>query len=153
MSPKLLQNVINRSILICSLTLAAQEKGMWRAESSTARSITGDVALSDERISINFSTFPMIRIRSLEKAETSAAFDAVSTADGTGSLYSLNIPGTKKFLHKNTLCGTEDAQWMATYVSGKTLQLAFFSGGKTPVLTLDAMANSTNLCGTFSYAK
>jgi hypothetical protein len=153
MSPNKLQKAITGFLLLSCLTLTAQERGMWRAESSTARSITGDVALSDQRISINFSTFPMIRIRSLEKAETSAAFDAVSTADGTGSLYSLNIPGTKKFLHKNTLCGTEDAQWMATYVSGKTLQLAFFSGGKPPVFTLDAMANSTDHCGTFSYEK
>jgi len=153
MSQKVLQKIITGSLLICCLTLTAQEKGIWRAESSTARSITGDVALSDEKLSINFSTFPMIRIRSLDKSESSAAFDAVSTPDGTGSLYSLNIPGTKKFLHKNTLCGTEDAQWMATYVSGKALQLAFFSGQKSPVFTLDAMANSTNLCGTFSYAK
>jgi hypothetical protein len=153
MSPNTLQKAILGSLLLCSLTLVAQEKGMWRAASSTARSITGDVALSDEKISINFSTFPMAQIRSLDKAETSAAFNAVSTADGTGSLYRLSIPGAKKFLHKNTLCGTEDAQWMATYVSGKTLQLAFFSGEKSPVFTLDAMANSTDLCGTFSYAK
>jgi hypothetical protein len=153
MSPKKLQKAITGSILLCCLTLAAQEKGMWRAMSSTARSITGDVALSDEKISINFSTFTMAQIRTLDKAETSAAFDAVSTPDGTGSLYRLSIPGTKKFLHKNTLCGTEDTQWMATYVSGKTLQLAFFSGEKSPVFTLDAMANSTDLCGTFSYVK
>ncbi len=153
MSPKMLQKAITGSLLLCCLTLAAQEKGMWRAESSTARSIPGDVALADEKISINFSTFPMARIRTLDKAETSAAFDAVSTADGTGGLYRLSIPGTKKFLHKNTLCGTEDAQWMATYVSGHSLQLAFFSGEKSPVFTLDAMANSTDHCGTFSYTK
>jgi hypothetical protein len=153
MSQKVLQKIITGSLLLCCLTVTAQEKGMWRAESSTARSITGDVALSGEKISINFSTFPMIRIRSLDKSESSAAFDAVNTPDGTGGLYSLNIPGAKKFLHKNTLCGTEDAQWMATYVSGKALQLAFFSGQKSPVLTLDAMANSTDLCGTFSYVK
>ncbi len=148
-----LQKAITGSLLICSLSLAAQEKGMWRAESSTARSITGDVALSDEKIAINFSTFTMARIRTLDKTETSAAFDAVSSPDGVGGLYRLSIPGTKKFLHKNTLCGSEDAQWMATYVSGKTLQLAFFSGEKSPVFTLDAMANSTDLCGTFSYVK
>jgi hypothetical protein len=140
-------------LLICCLTVAAQEKGNWRAASSTARSITGDVALSDEKISINFSIFTMVRVRSLDKAELSAAFDADSNAEGSGSLYRLNIPAAKKFLHKNSLCGDEDSQWMATYVSGRSLQLAFFSGEQTPIFTLDAIGNSTALCGTFSYGK
>ena len=51
------------ALLIC-LTLAAQERGAWRAASNTAQSITGDIALSDEKISINFSTFPMVKVRS-----------------------------------------------------------------------------------------
>jgi len=51
------------------------------------------------------------------------------------------------------LCGTEDAQWMVTFVEGRSLQLAFFSGAKAPVFTLDAISNSTNLCGTYTYAR
>jgi hypothetical protein len=140
-------------LLITCLTLTAQEKGMWRAASNTARSITGDVALSDEKLIINFASFTMSRIRSLEAAEISTIFDADSTAEGTGSLYRLNIPGAKRFLGKNTLCGNEDVQWMVTYVSGRSLHLAFFSGQKAPVLTHDAISNSTDLCGTFAYAK
>jgi len=42
---------------------------------------------------------------------------------------------------------------MATYVSGNTLHLAFFSGPKMPVLTPDAIANTTDLCGTFLYGR
>jgi hypothetical protein len=42
------------SILICCLPLTAQEKGMWRAASSNAKSITGDIALSNEKITIKF---------------------------------------------------------------------------------------------------
>ena len=148
-----LRRAITGLLLICCLTIAAQEKGNWRAASNTARSITGDIALSDEKISINFSTFTMVRVRALDKAEISAAFDADSNAAGTGSLYRLSIPAAKKFLHRNSLCGDEDAQWMATYVSGRSLQLAFFSGEQTPLFTLDAIANSTTLCGTFMYAK
>jgi cell division septation protein DedD len=72
---------------------------------------------------------------------------------GTGTLYRLSIPATKKFLHKNSLCGDEEAQWMVAYVSGRTLQLAFFSGEKPPIFTFDAISNSTDLCGTFSYTK
>jgi hypothetical protein len=42
---------------------------------------------------------------------------------------------------------------MAAYVAGRTLHLAFFSGQKMPVFTPDAIANSTDLCGTFSYVR
>jgi hypothetical protein len=150
---KTLRRALTGSLLIYCLTVAAQEKGSWRTASSTARSITGDVALSDEKISINLSTFTMVRVRSLDKVEMSAAFDADSNAAGSGSLYRLSIPATKKFLHRNSLCGDEDTQWMATYVSGRSLQLAFFSGEQVPTFTLDAISNSTALCGTFTYGK
>jgi hypothetical protein len=144
---------IAASILICCLTLAAQENGVWGAISSNAKSITGDVQFSNERISIDLMSFPMARIRSLEKAELSAAFDADSNSPGSGSLYRLNIPAARKFLKKNSLCGAEDTSWMATYVRGNALQLAFFSGQKPPVFTLEALANSSDACGVFSYAR
>jgi hypothetical protein len=145
--------VIGVPVLACSLTAAAQEKGIWRAASSTAESITGDVALSEDKLSINFSGFTIAQIRALEPGELSAVFEAEGGAGGSGSLYRLRIPGDKRFLHKNTLCGSEDTQWMATYVAGHALHLAFFSGPKMPVFTPDAIANTTDLCGTFSYVK
>jgi hypothetical protein len=141
------------SVLACCMSAAAQEKGNWRAANSTAQSITGDVSLSDEKISINYAGFVIARIRGLEQGEVSAVFDVDSGAGGSGSLYRVSIPAAKKFMHKNTLCGAEDAQWMATYVAGRSLHLAFFSGEKVPVLTLDAVSNSTDLCGTFAYVR
>jgi hypothetical protein len=42
---------------------------------------------------------------------------------------------------------------MATYVEGRSLKLAFFSGQKAPVFTLDAISNSTDLCGTYNYVR
>ena len=145
------------SLLICTLTAAAavqaQDKGYWRAVSNTARSITGDLSLGDEKIIINFVPFPMVKARTLEKAEISALFDVDSTATGDGTLYRLTVPAAKKFLNKNTLCGAEDTQWMVTYVSGKSLRLALFSGQKAPVFTFNAISNSTDLCGTFEYAR
>jgi len=140
-------------LLACGIPVVAQEKGLWRAESTTAQSITGDVAFGGEKMSINFSAFVIAQIRSLEPGEVSAVFDADSSAGGSGNLFRLNIPGAKKFVHKNTLCGTEDVQWMATYVVGRSLKIAFFSGSKMPVFTLNEIANSTDLCGTFSYAR
>src|ERR1700753_3359355 len=118
------------SVLALSVFAGAQERGLWRAESSTAQSITGDIALSDEKLTINFTGFVIAQIRRLEPGEVSAVFDADSGAGGSGNLYRLNIPALKKFAHRNTLCGTEDTQWMATYVAGRTLKLAFFFGPK-----------------------
>jgi hypothetical protein len=147
------RKAIAACFLLCCLTLTAQEKGAWLAVSSNAKSITGDVELANERISIDFVTFTVARIRGLEPAELSAAFDADSRAPGSGSLYRLNIPAARKFLKKNSLCGTEDTAWMATYVRGNGLQLAFFSGEKPPVFTLEALANSSDACGVFSYGR
>ena len=132
----------------------AQEKGYWRAASSTAKAITGDVSLGDEKLIINaFYSTTMSRARTLEAAEISSVFDADSSAGGTGSLYRLNIPAEKKFQHKNTLCGAENVHWMVAYAQGNGLQLAFFSGEKVPVFTFDAIHNSTDVCGTFTYVR
>jgi hypothetical protein len=139
-------------LLILTLpVLAQQEKGEWRAANQTARTITGDVLFTGDRISIDFVRFAVSHTRALEPSEISAAFDA--TAGGSGNLYRVNIPGGQKFLNRNTLCGSEEVLWMATYVQGRNLKLAFFSGEKLPVFTLEALANSTDLCGTFVYTK
>lgn len=126
---------------------------MWRAASQTATSITGDVALGAEKITINFVSFPMVQVRALQKDELRAAFSPDAEPNGSGNLYHMEIPGEKRFLHKNTLCGGENAEWMITYVSGRSLQLEFFSGDKPPVLTTDALGNSTDSCGTYSYVR
>jgi hypothetical protein len=140
-------------VVVCCVAATAQEKGYWRAESSTAKSITGDLALSDEKISINLVKFTVSRIRGLEKDEAGVLFEQDGAAAGNGSLYRLNIPATSTFLRKNTLCGSEDTQWMVTYVSGRSLRVVFFSGQKSPVFTPDAIANSTDLCGRFGYVR
>ena len=152
---------MNQRLLTCTAiaaltgaTLAlAQEKGSWHAASRTARSITGDVAILNELISINFATFAIAQIRTLQPDEIAAEFDSDSTARGAGNLYRLSIPAKKKFLKGNTLCGSDETEWMASYVVGKDLQLAFFSGPKMPVFTHDALANSPDLCGTYSYVR
>jgi hypothetical protein len=139
-------------VLVCCGIAAAQDQGYWRAAGSTAKSITGDVALSDEKIAINLTNFTISRIRGLQPDEVGAIFDAETNAAG-GSLYRLNIPAAKTFLRKNKLCGSEDTQWMVTYATGRSLVLAFFSGQKPPVFTRAAIADSTDLCGTFSYVR
>jgi hypothetical protein len=139
--------------LITSLSCVAQDKGYWRATSSAANNITGDLALSEARLSINLIPFTMAQIRRLTPAEASAAFGVDINTVGAGFLYRLNVPGAKRFLHHNALCGSEDTQWMATFVTGRTMQVAFFSGENMPVMTVEALANSTDVCGTFEYSR
>jgi hypothetical protein len=147
-----LRTVVTASLLLTCLTLTAQEKGYWRAASPNARAITGDIVLSDSKLTINFSGFTISRIRALEESELSGAFNADPGTTGSGSLYRLAVPAAKVFLHKNTLCGTEQTEWMATYMAGRSLKVAFFSGQKPPVLTMDAMNSSSDICGLFTYA-
>jgi hypothetical protein len=151
---KTLLSPLTGLILFSSLATAqAQDKGYWRAASNTARSITGDISLGEEKIIINFAGFPMVKARTLEKAEVSAVFDVDSNTPGIGTLYHLTIPAAKKFLNKNTLCGAEDTQWMVTYAYARSLRVALFSSQKAPVFTFNAISNSTDLCGTFEYVR
>ena len=136
-----------------SATGLAQENGSWRAASKTARSITGDLFFSSVKLSINFASFPLAQIRELTPAELVGAFNADSSARGSGNLYRVSIPATKLFLHRNALCGSEETQWVVTYVAGHTLQMALFSGAQIPVLTAEALGNSTDLCGTYTYVR
>jgi hypothetical protein len=152
-----------RSVLVASALLAgavagavaaaAQDGGAWHAASTNATSITSDIAILKDRISIDFLTYPLAPIRTLKPVEVSAVFDADVNAGISGRLYRLKIPAAQRFLHKNTLCGSEDTQWMATYVTGKTLEVAFFSGDDMPVFTFEAISNSSALCGTFAYSR
>ena len=146
-------------ILVLSLAVAwpgtgrAQDKGYWRASSTQANKITGDIVISDGRLTINFTGYTLALIHKLSPAEMGAAFDGDTNAPGAGNLYRLNIPADKRFSHKNTLCGSEQTEWMATYATGRTLDVVFFSGGDMPVLSGEALSNSSNVCGRFTYER
>ena len=141
------------ALSLCPTALHAQEKGEWRALSKTAKAITGDVGFAAEKFGINFQSYTIANIRPAQPAELKAVFDLDAPPVGTGNLYRLSIPGATKFMHKNTLCGGEETQFMVTFVQGKTLQIAFFSGEKIPDLSPEAIATGTNLCGTYSYSR
>ena len=134
----------------------AQEQGNWRPVSTTARGILGPIAIGEERLVINFVRFPLAEIRALTAAEMAAVLPADAAQEGkpqAGHLFRLSIAGDQRFLHKNTICGGDETQWMLSSVQGKTMQLAFFSGATMPVLTAEAVGSSTSLCGTFLFAR
>jgi hypothetical protein len=129
----------------------AQERGYWNAASSTAKSITGDLSFGPDKITINFSTFTLAQIRELKPEEKQALFPDAGA--GAGNLYRVQIPSDKKFLRKNSLCGGEETDWVVTWVSGKELDVAMFSGGSIPSLTAEGLASGQRMCGTFTYTK
>lgn len=150
MRKTILAGIATGLLWTCALSCSAQDKGYWRAASSNAHAITGDISISDFKLSINYTLFTIAQIRQIKPDEATAAFGGEHPG-GTGYLYRMNVPAEKRFLHKNTLCGSDETQWMATYAAGNNLQIALFSGDKEPVLSSAALADSSNLCGLFSY--
>ena len=141
-------------LLGCCLSgVAQQESGFWRAANQSARSITGDIGFTGEKLTINFMGFTVAHIRALENSEILAAFNPENGVRGNGSVYRVAISSSQKFLHKNTLCGSDDVNWMVTYLSGRSLEVKFFSSQKPPVLTPEALTDSADLCGTYSYVR
>ena len=140
-------------LLVLSVSSFAQEAGFWRASSSNARAITGDIAVSDTRLTLDMYNFPAAKIRDLTRDEMLALFSLDNPAGAVGHLYKLEIPSSRRFLHKNTLCGSDDTQWMATTIDGRSLHVAFFSSKASPTFTMDALQNSADLCGNFSYSR
>jgi hypothetical protein len=132
---------------------AQEDRGYWRAASSNALAITGDVNIGELKVTIDFINFPLAPIRRLKPVEVSAVFDADVNAGIEGTLYRLKIAPGQRFLKKNTLCGDEETQWMATYVAGRNLQVAFFSGDDEPTFTFDAVQKGSALCGAFTYSR
>jgi hypothetical protein len=132
---------------------ANQDRGYWQAASDTAKDITGDISVSELKLSISFSRFTIAQIRQLTPAEATAAFGADTSAQGGGNLYRLDVPAEKRFAHHNTLCGEQETQWMATWSDGRTLEVVFFSGSDMPVLTADALARSQNVCELLTYVR
>jgi hypothetical protein len=102
-------------------TAQSLDKGTWHANSNTASSITGDIIIADAKLTLDLTVLPLASIRTIKSAEVSAVFDANVNAAAPGTLYRLKVPAAMRFLHKNTLCGSEITQWMVTYLSGKTL--------------------------------
>ena len=140
--------------LACATRASAQEdRGYWRAASSNAHAVTGDIAIAEAKVTINFLVFPVAAIRRLKPVEVSAVFDADVNAGIEGTLYRLHVPPRQYISRKNTLCGGEETQWMATYATGRTLKVAFFSGDDMPVFNFGAIENSTSLCGTYVYER
>ena len=138
----------------CAMGAVAQDGGYWRASSDNAKSTTGDIGIGSLKVTINFGLYSIAQIHSVDATQARAVFD-IDAPEGAvvGNLYHLSVEPGKKFLHKNTICGNEETQYMVTAVVGKELHVAFFSGSAMPELKAEAIMNSTTLCGTYTYMR
>lgn len=149
----ILRRIAALALTFAAFALPAQEAGLWRASSTNAKSITGDIGFGENKLIINFLQFPISQIRPLTTDELLSVFNPDNPAAAVGHLYKLQIHGDQKFLHKNSLCGSDTVEWMATAIIGRELRIAMFSGGPVPALTVDSMNNGSNLCGTYTYTR
>ena len=142
------------AVILCgSLTASAREKSVyWTAASSNSTAITSDIEISSSKLTIGYIDFPISKVQDVTPAEALAVFDVDTGVRGVGALYHLNIVASTRFQHNNTLCGGEDTQWMLSWTTQHSLKIAFFSGAEKPTLTFEAINNSPQLCGVFSYA-
>ena len=140
--------------MICSAAQAnAQDAGHWGPTTDRTATMTGDITIAPTRLTISQAKFPLALVRKLTPVEVSAVFDADIHAGIGGNLYNLYMPPRAYAPSGDPLCGREGTKWMATYVSGRTLHVAFFSGDEAPAFTFDEIANSTALCGTYVYKR
>jgi hypothetical protein len=113
--------VIIAGLAVFSSPLFAQEKGAWRPVGTAAKYTTGFVVFSDGRISIAGKLVTVAQTRQLKHDEISAIFRLDLPFAGLGNLYRVRIPRSKNFAHKNTICNTDEAKWLATFVEGDDL--------------------------------
>lgn len=144
-------------VLVGAICGAAQAKapdvGHWNGANDRTVNMTGELAITPTELTIYESKFPLVLVRKLTPVEVGSVFDADTNARIGGTLYSLHAPPNVYYTGGSPLCGKEFIRWMATYVSGRTLYVAFFSGNDTPVFTFDAIADSTAMCGTYVYKR
>ena len=126
----------------------------YTPQSNTALSITGTVRFSEKAIGINGKTYPLTLTHTLTATELqdSTTLFSIDTAT-SGYLFKVSIPGNAPMLNHNTLCSGACTWVLAVYTAPDQLNLAFFTGDASPGLAHGALMQSSNVSGTYWYAK
>jgi hypothetical protein len=128
--------------------------GTWLAVSRTAASITGNIVLTSDKITISHKSFSLMLVRDVD---TQHLEDVGKILDrlrppSSARLYGTLISGRSSFLNGNTICGQKaDARWILAVSEKDELSLAFFSGSREPNLDYKVVNVGDYLCGTFAY--
>jgi len=126
----------------------------YTPQSNTALSVTGTIRFSSKSISIHGKSYPLTLSHALTADELAAAKPLFSIDTATsGFLYKASIPGNAPMLNRNTLCGATCTWVLAVYTAPDQLNLAFITGTAAPGLAPGALMHSSNVTGTYWYAK
>jgi len=126
----------------------------YTPQSNTALSITGTIRFSSKSISIHGKSYPLTLSHALTAEELVNAKPLFSIDTATsGFLFQTSIPADAPMLNKNTLCSAKCTWVLAVYTAPDQLNLAFFTGDATPNLAAGALMKSSNVSGTYWYAK
>jgi hypothetical protein len=126
----------------------------YTPQSNTALSITGTIRFSSKSISIHGKSYPLTLSHTLSAAELSNSKPLFSIDTVTsGFLFQTSIPANAPMLNGNSICNAKCTWVLAVYTAPDQLNLAFITGDAAPSLAPGALMNSSNVTGTYWYAK
>ena len=131
------------------------QEELWIAASRTAVSITGNVALASNSMTISHKSFPLALVRDIDSQHLADAGRIVDVSQpSNGRLYRTLISRRSRFINGNTVCGPDaDAKWILAVFTDRQMSLAFFSGSNEPDLGYTAGEVGDRLCGTYAYMR
>jgi hypothetical protein len=116
-------------------------------------SITGDISLTSEAITMVHKSFKLKLVREIGKQALQDVGRIVDHPEtpSRASLYKTMISSHAVLASGNTICGPDDGTWMLAVYDNNKLSLAFFSGTSEPNLDYKVVAVNHTLCGTYGY--
>ena len=139
-------------------TNAVPTNQVWAATSQTAVSITGNIVVTPQAITISHKEFPLEFVRQVDKQHFKDVARIIEPfmqhmfmQPLSARLYKTLISRDVQLLNGNTMCGPNAAKWMLAAYSEDHLSLAFFSSAEEPNLDYKVVETSHDLCGTFTY--
>lgn len=122
------------SALAASPAVAGEKGEKWRAMSTTAIAITGDISVfSDHMVFGNGQR---------------VSLTAVGKSGRNARIFKLDVPANPKLLNGNTLCGPKAVQFVAfSKLDATTLSLSVFDRKEAPTSSDDGP------CGIYNYVK
>ncbi len=125
-------------LLVASAAPAFAEGDRYRAFSTTAESITGDISMDD--FSITFANGESLKFAALLGDHFVVDGERVNA-----SLYSVEDPSDPELENGNRLCGAGDVTYLASWSGGEGLTIvAVFTGDEPP-------ENSDEMCASYTY--